>query len=136
MDTAITTTYCLIDDWLRHCRHKESPQWRVSVAEIMSTDIADARFFGGNFETMSDLFADPAYLGQGSAGAISNRRLHAVAWRGKSFFDWLSQVHKQVYTQASDDSAFVIDSCPIATCDNTWIDRCRIYLKTAKDDAS
>lgn len=135
MDTAIVTTYCLIDDWLRSRRHKESAQRRVFDAEVMTTAITAARFFGGNFESASDLLAGPAYFGQRLSRSHFNRRLHAVAWVLESFFDWLGHVHKQAYTQASDDKAFLIDSCPMAACDNIRIDRCRLYPKTATADA-
>ena len=74
MDTAIVTTYCLIDDWLRSRRHKESAQRRVFDAEVMTTAITAARFFGGNFESASDLLAGPAYFGQRLSRSHFNRR--------------------------------------------------------------
>lgn len=135
MDTAIVTTYCLIDDWLRCRRHKESPQRRVSDAEVMTTAVIAARFFGGNFENASDLLKTSTYFGQRLSRSQFNRRLHAVAWVFESLFDWLSLVHKTAHADQNDDAVFVIDSCPVAACDNIRIDRCRLYPKTATTDA-
>ena len=58
----------------------------------------------------------------------------------ESLFAWLAQVHKfawlaQVHKAASEETVFVVDSCPVAACDNIRIDRCRLYPKTATDDA-
>ena len=61
MDTAIVTTYCLADDWLQARHHRESPQRRVSDAEVITIAIIAARFFGGNFETASNLLAKTTY---------------------------------------------------------------------------
>lgn len=64
MDTAIITTYCLVDDWLRARCHQESAQRSVSDAEVMTTAITAACFFGGNFERGLALLAKEGYYGQ------------------------------------------------------------------------
>ena len=69
MDTAIVTTYCLVDDWLRARRHQESPQRSVSDAEVMTAAITAARFFGGNFEDGLDLLAEKRYFGHRLMGS-------------------------------------------------------------------
>jgi len=131
MDTAIITTYCLADDWLRARRHQESPQRTVSDAEVMSTAIVAARFFGGNFETASGLLCKDEYFGHRLSRSRFNLRLHLLAALLESFFEWIGQVHKA----ASYESVFLIDSCPVKVCDNIRIDRCRVYPKTATKDA-
>ena len=131
MDTAIITTYCPSGVWLRARRHCESPQRIVSDAEVMTTAIVAARFFGGNFETASDLLSGRAYFGHRLSRSRFNRRLHPLAPLLESFFEWLGRVHKA----ASCEAVFLIDSCPVKVCDNIRIDRCRIYPKTATEDA-
>mgnify|MGYP000196805511 CR=1 FL=1 len=131
MDTAIVTVYCLADDWLRARRHQESPQRTVSDAEVMTTAIVAARFFGGNFEDAQDLLKGPPYFGSRLSRSRFNRRLHALDSVLESFFQWLGQVHQA----ASAEQIYLIDSCPVEVCDNIRIDRCRIYPKTATDDA-
>lgn len=131
MDTAIVTTYCLVDDWLRARRHQESSQRSVSDAEVMTTAITAARFFGGNFEDGLNLLAQPRYFGGRLSRSRFNRRLHGLAFLLESFFDWLGWVHKE----AGSEDLFLIDSCPVEVCDNIRIDRCRIYPKTTTGDA-
>jgi hypothetical protein len=131
MDTAIITTYCLADDWLQARRHQESPQRKVRDAEIMTSAIVAARFFGGNFEDALDLLKGPSYFGSRLSRSHFNRRLHALDSVLDSFFEWLGRVHQM----ASEEDIFLIDSCPVEVCDNIRIDRCRIYPKTATDDA-
>ncbi|MCS4044864.1 hypothetical protein GGQ00_003327 [Salinibacter ruber] len=131
MDTAIITTYCLADDWLRARRHQESPQRKVRDAEIMTAAIVAARFFGGNFEDALDLLKSPSYFGSRLSRSRFNRRLHALDSVLESFFEWLGRACQM----ASAEDIFLIDSCPVEVCDNIRIDRCRIYPKTATDDA-
>ena len=130
MDTAITTFYCLTDDWLRARRHQESVQRTVSDAEVMTPAIVAARFFGGNFETASDLLKARRYFGRRLSRSQFNRRLHPLASLLEAFFEWLGRVHRA----ASDEDCFLIDSCPVKVCKNIRIDRCRIYPKTATGD--
>ncbi len=131
MDTAVITTYCLADDWLQARHHQESSQRKVRDAEIMTAAIVAARFFGGNFETAQDLLKGPSYFGSRLSRSRFNRRLHALDSVLESFFEWLGRVHRA----AGDEDIFLIDSCPVEVCDNIRIDRCRIYHKTATDDA-
>jgi len=131
MDTAIITTYCLADDWLRARRHQESSQRKVTDAEVMTAAIVAARFFGGNFEDALNLLKGPSYFGIRLSRSRFNRRLHALDSVLESFFEWLGQVHRA----AGEEDIFLIDSCPVQVCDNIRIDRCRIYPKTATGDA-
>jgi len=131
MDTAITAYYCLLDDWLQARHHQESSQREVTDAEVMTAAIVAARFFGGNFETALDLLSEKRYFGGRLSRSQYNRRLHPLAPILESFFEWLSRIHKE----ASSKDLFLIDSCPIQVCENIRIDRCRIYPKTATDDA-
>lgn len=130
MDTAIITTYCLADDWLRARRHQESSQQAVSDAEVMTTAIVAARFFGGNFENALDLLAGPTYFGHRLSRSRFNRRLHRLATLLESFFEWLGRVHKA----CSSEQVYLVDSCPVKVCKNIRINRCRIYPSAATND--
>jgi len=127
MDTAIVTTYCLLGDWLRARRHQESAQRTVGDAEVVATAVVATRFFGGNFETASDLLAGQPYFGRRLSRSRFNRRLHRVASLLESLFEWLGRVHKA----AGSEEVFLIDSCPIEVCDNIRIRDCRIYPSEA-----
>jgi transposase len=131
MDTAITTIYCLIDDWLQARRHQESQQRTVSDAEVMTTAVVAARFFSGNFLMGAELLKKQEYFGCGLSPSRFNRRLHGAAQLLESFFEWLGQVHKA----CTPEPVYLIDSCPVEVCDNIRIDRCRIYPLAATEGA-
>ena len=50
MDTQIVAVYCLCDDLLKAMHHVEDPQCQMSDAEVMTTALVAALFFGGNHE--------------------------------------------------------------------------------------
>ena len=62
MDTAITTIYCLSDDFIKAQGHREDPQCTLSDAEIVTVAITAARFFGANFETAMTFLRGQGYL--------------------------------------------------------------------------
>ena len=50
MQEQIITIYCLCEDFLNACGHKEHRQSRMSNAEVMTTALVAAWFFGGSQE--------------------------------------------------------------------------------------
>ena len=49
MDTQIVAVFCLVDDILKAMRHREDEQCQMSDAEVMTTAIIAALYFGGNY---------------------------------------------------------------------------------------
>ena len=130
MDTAIIGMYCLVDDWLRVRRHQESSQRRLIDAEIITIALTAARFFDGNFQAAQRMLLEQRYLRAGLSRSQYNRRLHRTQPLLEALFDWLGRLHKI----ASRENVFLIDSCPIAVCDNIRIRDCRIYPSAATED--
>jgi hypothetical protein len=133
MDTTLVVTYCLLDDMLQMSRHREPPQRRLSDAEVMTTALAAARFFHGNFATARLFLHEKGYIPRMLSKSQFNRRLHRLSGRFQQLFEMLSQLWKA--READEDACYVIDSFPAKVCDNIRIDRCRIYPKEATDDA-
>jgi len=50
MDTQIVAVFCLCNDMLKAFHHFEDPQSQISDAEVMTTAIIAALYFGGNIE--------------------------------------------------------------------------------------
>jgi len=50
MDSQIVAIYCICDDIFKGMRHYEDKQRQTSDAEVMTTSIVAALFFGGNME--------------------------------------------------------------------------------------
>lgn len=123
MDTQIIATYCLCDDLLRGLGHVDDPQREMTDAEVMTTAIVAALYFGGNFEHARRMLRDHHYIPKMLSKSRFNRRLHAIADLVESLFGLLGEVFKDLNPQ----SVYIIDSFPIAACDNYRICRSRRY---------
>jgi len=136
MDTEVTTIYCItiyciVDDWLKARHHQESPQRKVTDAEVMTVSLIAARFFGGNFERAWRHLTEGGYMLRRLSRSRFNRRLHAIGHLFEALFRRLAQYWKLV----GDEEVFLVDSFPIAVCDNIRIDRCQIYPPSATKEA-
>jgi len=58
MNDQIIVTYCICADLLKGMRIKDDPQSKMNSAEIMTTAITAAFFFGGSF-SFSQLLLRP-----------------------------------------------------------------------------
>ena len=127
MDDAIITLYCLCDDFLRSARHRDDPQRLMTDAEVMTTALVAALYFGGNLEAARRLLDAPTYIPTMLSKSRLNRRLHAIQPRLRQLFDQLAEGWK--HQHASDE--YVIDSFPVPVCDNIRIRRCRLIRDEA-----
>jgi hypothetical protein len=124
MDDTITTTYYLCDEFLKAIGHHDDPQVRLSTAEVMSVALVAAAFFGGNIEKSRSFLDEYGYIEKAISKSRFNRRLHTIdpsLWR--TLFDLLAEVFKHNNATAS----YVVDSLPVAVCDNIRIRRCKLY---------
>lgn len=119
MDDSVLAIYCLCDDLLRALHHPEDPQRLMSDAEVMTTAIVAALYFGGNFERARDLLASPPYIPTMLSKSQFNRRLHALRDLLLLVFRVLGEAFKQLNTS----SLYILDSFPVAACDNIRIHR-------------
>lgn len=131
MDTAITAIYCLCDDFLKAQGHTEDTQVTMSDAEVITTALVAACFFGGNFELARQDLHKPDLIPQMLSKSQFNRRLHRLTDLVVYLFEVLGQCWK---SQRPDDD-FVIDSFPVACCANIRIRRSRLYPLEATEGA-
>jgi hypothetical protein len=107
MDTQIIVIFCLCADMLKSLHHYEDTQCRMTDAEVMTTAIVAMLYFKRNFCLASRF----------------NRRLHRSADLFLTLFLRLGETWKKL----NERSVYVIDSYPIAVCDNIRIKRSKIY---------
>lgn len=119
MDDSVLAIYCLCEDLLKALLHQEDAQHQMSDAEVMTTAIVAALYFGGNFERARLLLASPHYMPQMLSKSQFNRRLHAVGDLLLTVFKVLGETFKQLNAT----SLYIMDSFPVATCDNIRIKR-------------
>lgn len=118
----IISIYCIIDDILKGIEYKEDIRRKVSDSEVITTAVVSALYFGGhidngrNFMKMTKLI--PSMLDK----SRFNRRLHQLS---DLLFMMFYQIGHCLKTIAG-ASEYVIDSFPVAVCDNIRIRRCKI----------
>lgn len=123
MDETIIATYCLCDDLLKAIRHQEHPQGQMNDAEVMTTALTAALFFRGNHESARAMLKQYGYIPHMLSKSRFSRRLHRLTEPFVRLFTLLGQTWKMLNT----NSIYVIDSFPIAVCDNMRIRRSKIY---------
>ena len=123
MDEQIIAIYCICADVLRALRHPDDRQCQMSDAEVLTTAIVAALYFGGNFEKARALLSQRAYVPTMLGKSRFNRRLHRIEWLLLGCFETLAGVWKQLNAE----SVYIIDSFPIAACDNYRIARNKLY---------
>jgi len=95
----------------------------MTDAEVMTTAITAALFFGGNFEHARKHLKEQGYIPNMLSKSRFNRRLHRIHDLFLTMFHLLGVTWKAL----NSDSVYVIDSYPIAACDNYRICRSRRY---------
>jgi hypothetical protein len=125
MDDKIIATFCLCDDLLKAMHHQEDRQCQMNDAEIMTTAFIAALFFRGNHESARAMLKQHGYMPHMVSKSRFSRRLHRIKGIFIIFFNLLAQTWKMLNT----DAIYVIDSIPIAVCDNIRIRRSKIYSK-------
>jgi len=123
MDIKIILVYCLCADLLIALHHIEDPQCQMSDAEVMTTAIVAALFFGGKYERARELLQEQGYIRQMLSKSQFSRRLHRLDY----LFVTLFQVLGEQFKELNEESVYIIDSAPVAVCDNIRIRRNKIY---------
>jgi Transposase DDE domain len=124
MDDTIITTYYLCDEFLKAIGHHDDQQVRLSTAEVMSVALLAAAFFGGNVEASRSFLDEYGYIEKAISKSRFNRRLHAI---DSSLWQQLFDLLAEVFKQNNPDQTYVVDSLPVAVCDNIRIRRSKLY---------
>jgi hypothetical protein len=125
MDDKIIATFCLCDDLLKAMHHQEDRQCQMSDAEIMTTALIASLCFRGNHESARAMLQQHGYIPHMVSKSRFSRRLHRIKDLCIILFNLLGQTWKMLNTNA----IYVIDSLPVAVCDNIRIRRSKIYSK-------
>lgn len=126
MDTAITAMYCLCDDFLKAQCHHDDPQATMTDAEVMTTALVAARFFGGHLESASLDLHRTNCIPKMLSKSQFNRRLHRLVPQIRHLFEVVGQCWKRLAAQEA-EPVFLLDSFPVPCCDNIRIRRSRLY---------
>lgn len=114
--------YCIIDDILKATGHKEDKRRKVSDSEVITTALVSALYFGGHIDNGRGFMKMTGLVPSMLDKSRFNRRLHKLS---ELIFSMFWQIGHELKSMAG-ASEYVIDSFPVAVCDNMRISRCRL----------
>jgi hypothetical protein len=123
MDTTIVAVYAICDDVLKGLHHYEDPQVEMTDAEIMTTGIVAALFFGGNYKNACEMLYEQGYMPRMLSKSRFSRRLHRI----KSVFLPMFAILGEHWQALNEGAVYSIDTFPVPMCDNYRIPRARLY---------
>ncbi len=124
MDLTIVAVYTICDDLLISIGHKTHPKAQMTDAEVMTTAIIAARYFGGNHQRACSVLKTFGYIPNMLGYSRYNRRLHKIPHLFQTLFGYMSEVSKAT----NPNGIYSIDTYPVSVCDNIRrISRCRLY---------
>jgi len=123
MNEKIISVYTLTDDILITVGHHEDSQRKVSDAEVITVAVVAMRYFCGNFEKARIFLREFGYIPNMLSKSRFCRRLRLIQGLLSEIFCFLSEIWKKLNT----DSVYLIDSFPVAVCDNIRIQRSKIF---------
>lgn len=118
----IIRIYCIVDDILKSIGHFEDTRRKVSDSEIITTAMVSALYFGGHVDNARGFMKMTKLVPGMLDKSRFNRRLHDL---GEFLFSMFYQIGHYLKSIAG-ASEYVIDSFPVAVCDNIRISRCKL----------
>ena len=118
----IISIFCLVDDLLKQIEHKEHPFRKVSDSEVITTAIVSALYFGGHLDNARGFMKMTKLSPQMLDKSRFCRRLHNLESLICSLFLQIGQYLKDISGAAD----YIVDSFPVAVCDNIRIANCKL----------
>ena len=117
-----TAIFCIVDDMLQGLRWQEDSRRQSSDAEVITTALAAALFFGGNQDKARAALCQTGLIPRMLGKSRFCRRLHKVDDLIARVFLFLGLALKEL----SASPRYLVDSFPVALCDNIRTKRCRL----------
>jgi len=114
--------YCFIDDFLKASGHREDIRVEVTDAEVITIALTAMLHFGGNFEKSRLILTELGLIRRLLSRSRFSRRVNRLSDLIQKLFHQFGSVLKDLHWE----SRYVLDSFPVAVCDNIRIKRCRI----------
>lgn len=118
----IISIFCLIDDILEGINHEEDVRRQVSDSEIILTAIVSSTSFYGNHSSAIKFMKQYGFIPNMLDKSRFNRRLHKI---GKLLYE-LFEIVSSYYKDLCCELHYIIDSFPVAVCNNMRIANCKI----------
>ena len=124
METFVIVAYCSSDDSVKKIGINDNYQTNVSTAQIMTTGLVAARFFGGSHYLAQKFLYEHRYFHHRLSESQFNRRFHAIS---DSLFDELIMLFGYYAKMSNESFEFAIDSFPVQACENIRIQRSKLF---------
>lgn len=124
METFVIVAYCSSDDAQKKIGIKDDPQTKVGTAQIMTTALVAARFFGGNHHLAQKFLHEHRYFHHRLSASQFNRRFHDMP---EQLFNELMKYFSYYAKMMNESFEFAIDSFPVAACQNIRIMRSKLF---------
>jgi hypothetical protein len=118
----IIALYSMVDDLLKGIGHQEPSNRKCFDSEVIATALVAALYFGGHLENARGFMKLTGLVPGMLDKSRFSRRLHALTELLCSLFFQVGQ-HLKDIAGAGD---YVVDSFPVAVCDNIRISRCKL----------
>jgi len=122
MINLIVAIYSIVDDVLKAIEHQEDCRRKMLDAEVITSALVAARFFGGNQAQACHYLKEQGLMPKMLDKSRFNRRLHCLA---DLIYD-LQQQLGQLWLKVNHTQEYLLDSFPVAVCDNIRIPCCRL----------
>jgi hypothetical protein len=116
-----------MDDLLKATENTEDSRVQLSDAEVITTALVAARFFGGNHHQTQQYLKEHGFMPKMLDKSRFNCRLHRLFLPLLDMFDSLGTVLKSI----SPTIEYLLDSFPVPMCDNIRIPRVRLVRSEA-----
>lgn len=118
----IIAIYVIIDDLLKAVGHVEDNRIAMSDAEVITSALVAAKFFGGNHETACKHLKEDGLIPTMLSKSRFSRRWHRLFLPLLDLFDYFGQILKSL--NLGDE--YLLDSFPVAVCDNIRIPKAKL----------
>jgi hypothetical protein len=114
--------YAIIDDLLKVSGHKFDKRPKMSDSELLFIAVSSALYFYGNWKRTLEFLYSFHIISCTIDKSRICRRLQQLSGVADDLIDFFSHY----LTSVKAEKEFILDSAPIAVCDNIRIQRCRI----------
>jgi hypothetical protein len=118
----IIAIYAITDDLLKALAHQEDSRIRMSDAEVITSALVAARFFGGHQEQACNYLLEHGLVPKMLSKSRFSRRWHRLFLPLLDLCDDLGQVLKSI----NSSSEYLLDSFPVPICDNIRISKSKL----------
>ncbi len=123
--------YCFLDDLLKAMNHKFDQREQINDAQVITTALIAMLYFGGNYQKSLTSIQESGIFSQTLSRSRFSRRLNRITDLLHLLFNELGNTLKELNLE----SRYVIDSFPVALCQNIRIKRNRL-TKAVSDKES